>query len=339
MNGPAVLGDKPLRIGFAGAGAISVYHLAGWKQTENIEVVAVCDPIREKAEARAREFAIRRVYTDFAEMLDAEQPDAVDIATPVATHAPLTRLAADRAIHVMCQKPMTPTVAEAEALVEYVGDRVRFMVHENFRFRPHYVEVKHWLVEGRLGQVQHARMIVRGESMVSTAGGTPPLLKRQPYLQSFPRLLIFEALIHHLDTLRCLLGPISVEWARVDKVNASLAGEDVALIALRSARGATVVVDGNISAAGYPPMPVDRLEIIGSRGTLILDVDRLYLVGKESAAIHVDVTKNYQACFTAAIRHFVAGLRTGAPFQTDRLDNLETLRLMESAYIAAGVKG
>jgi predicted dehydrogenase len=44
--------------------------------------VAICDPVREKAEARAREFGIARVYSDFAEMLDQERPDAVDIATP-----------------------------------------------------------------------------------------------------------------------------------------------------------------------------------------------------------------------------------------------------------------
>jgi predicted dehydrogenase len=49
--------------------------------------VAICDPVRAKAEARSNEFGNARVYTDFAEMLDREKPDAVDIATPVATHA------------------------------------------------------------------------------------------------------------------------------------------------------------------------------------------------------------------------------------------------------------
>jgi hypothetical protein len=49
------------------------------------------------------------------------------------------------------------------------------------------------------------------------------------------------------------------------------------------------------------------------------------------------MAKNYQICFTSAIEDFVHGLRTGQPFQTDRLDNLETLALMESCYVAAGV--
>ena len=50
------------------------------------------------------------------------------------------------------------------------------------------------------------------------------------------------------------------------------------------------------------------------------------------------VGKNYQVCFSSAVREFVHGIRSGNPFPTDRLDNLETLKLMESCYVAAGVK-
>lgn len=161
------LGDRPLRIAFAGAGMISHFHLTGWKQTPNVEIVAVCDPVLPKAQARAREFGIQRIYTDFTEMLERERPDAVDIATPVGTHAHLTRIAADHGVHVSCQKPMTPTVAEAEALICDVGERVRFMIHENFRFRPHYLEARKWIAEGRLGEIRQARLVVRSGGMLS----------------------------------------------------------------------------------------------------------------------------------------------------------------------------
>ena len=56
----------------------------------------------------------------------------------------------------MLQKPMTETVAEAEALVGDVAERVRFMVHENYRFRPHYMTVRRWIAEGRIGRPRHA---------------------------------------------------------------------------------------------------------------------------------------------------------------------------------------
>jgi len=60
------------------------------------------------------------------------------------------------------------------------------------------------------------------------------------------------------------------------KVNKSLAGEDVAVTLMRG-RGDPTVMDGNISAPGYGPMPADRLEITGTKGTLIYDRERLTL--------------------------------------------------------------
>jgi len=331
------MNDK-LRVGLAGAGAISQYHFVGWAGMLDAQVVAVCDVDETRARAKAASFGIQATYPDFSAMIERESLDAVDIVTPVGTHAALTRMAADAGLHVSCQKPLTPTVREAEELISYVGDRVRFMVHENYRFRPHYVRIREWLDEGRIGDITHARMVVRSQGMIEANGVAPFILNRQPYLRDFKRLLVFEVLIHHLDVLRALLGPLEVASARVARVNQDLAGEDVALICLAGRNGLTAVVDGNASAPGYGPLPSDRLEIIGTRATLLFEGDRLCLVGSGEPPVVFDLAKNYQSCFTAAIGNFVRGIRDGTPFATDRLDNLETLRLMESCYVAAGVK-
>ncbi len=329
--------DK-LRVGLAGAGAISQYHLVGWSQTPDAKLMAICDVDEAKARAKAQAFNIPKVYIDFRAMIEQEKLDAVDIVTPVGSHAPLTRLAADAGLHVCCQKPLTPTVKEAEELIAYVGDRVRFMVHENYRFRPHYVRVKQWLDDGRVGEILHARMVVRSQSMIEVNGVPPFLLNRQPYLKDFRRLLIFEVLIHNLDALRALLGPLKVVATQIARVNKELAGEDVAVILMRGRGELGAVLDGNISAPGYGPLPVDRLEIMGSKGTLIYDRDRLYMASSDALPELFDLAKNYQVCFSSAVREFVNGIRSGKPFPTDRLDNLETLRLMESCYVSAGVK-
>lgn len=330
------LGDRPLRVGIAGAGAISRYHLTGWRALPGVELVAICDPDEAKAASHAAEFGIPTRYADFAEMLAHERLDAVDIITPVGTHAPLTRLAADAGVHVCCQKPLCATVAEAIDLIRDVGERVRFMVHENYRYRPHYATMRQWLAEGRIGHPTAARMTVRGACTYTGDATEPFLLKRQPYLRTFPRLLVFEVLIHQLDALRVLLGPLKVEHCMLGKVNPELAGEDVALAMLSGADGLTCLLDGNISAPGYTPLPVDRLEITGTQATLVFDRDRLWLEGRPDTLVTFDLAKNYQVCFSAAVADFVNGLRTGTPFQTDRLDNLETLRLMEACYVAAG---
>lgn len=327
-----------MRVAIAGAGAISEFHLKGWQAQEDVELCAICDPDEGRAKNRASEFGIAEVYTDVETMLDSVKPDAVDIITPVATHAPLVRLAADRGIQVMCQKPMTPTVAEADALIAEVGDRVRFMVHENYRFRPHFAEVADRVRNGEVGKVRHARLTVRSSSLFDYPGKTPFLLGRQPYLADFERLLVFEVLIHHLDALRSILGEMTVESAALDQINPDLKGEDAALISLKTESGALVLIDANVSALGYPPLPTDRLEIMGDADTLILDRDTLRLLSREEPVTVHDLAANYQACFTGAVSEFVNGLRTGAPFATDRNDNVKTLRLMESVYRVAGYK-
>ncbi len=301
-------------------------------------VVAICDVDDAKARAKAQAFDIANVYTDFRTMIEREKLDAVDIVTPVGTHAPLTRLAADAGLHVCCQKPLTPTVREAEELIAYVGERVRFMVHENYRFRPHYAMIREWLEQGRVGKITQARMTVRCQGMMEVGGVPPFLLNRQPYLKDFTRLLIFEVLIHNLDAMRVLLGPLEVIAAQVAKVNPELAGEDAAVVLLQGADGLTAVLDGNISAPGYGPLPTDRVEIMGTRGTLVFDRDRLTMAGSDEPPVVFDLAKNYQICFSSAVREFVNGIRTGGPFPTDRLDNLETLKLMEACYVAASVK-
>lgn len=337
MSAVTPYGSGPLRVALVGAGMISLYHLRAWRNA-GVPVVAVCDIDRQKATARAAEFGIGRVYDDPAAIFADAGFEIVDIAASVSAHAAVTRLAAERGVHVMLQKPMTETAAEAEALVEHVGTRVRFMVHENYRFRPHYMTVRRWIAEGRIGVPRHAAISCRGSGLCPRESTVPFLIERQPYLAGFRRNLVFETMIHHLDVLRCLCGPLRVVAARLNRLADGLPGEDTAAILLEGEDGFIATCDGSICAPGYPPLHGDRLEIIGTRGTIVMDYNRIFLVGAETEAEEVDLIGRYQECFDAAIADFVRGLRNGIPFETDRLDNLETMRLMESVYRAAGVE-
>ena len=111
----------------------------------------------------------------------------------------------------------------------------------------------------------------------------------------------------------------------------------MASILMEGPEGLIASADGCICAPGYPPLHGDRLEIVGTSGTVIMDFNRVFLVGAEDAAEQVDLIGRYQECFDHAIQAFVSGVRDGTAFETDRLDNLETLRLMERVYAAAGV--
>jgi D-apiose dehydrogenase len=328
----------PLRVALAGAGMISWYHLTAWKNAgPRVRVVAVADPDPARARARADEFGIPRVYPDAGSMLGTEGIDALDVASPRETHAAWVEAAAVRGIDVLCQKPLTPTLAEAEALVERVGSRVRLMVHENWRFRPWYRDLRRWIADGLLGEIDLARLATISSGFLPDADGRRPALIRQPFMARERRLMIAEVLIHHLDTMRFLCGPLRVLGARASRTLPDVVGETFAAIFMETASGAPASVMGTMAAPGYPSRTPDRLELIGRHASAVLADNELRLLGPHPRVERYDPDHGYQASFDGVIAHFVDCLTSGAPFETGPADNLETLRLVEHAYWAAGL--
>jgi predicted dehydrogenase len=327
-----------LRVALAGAGMISRHHLIAWSRRADARVTAICDPDRDRAAGRAAEFGIAAVHDSLAALLAAEPVDAVDVASPRETHAALVRLAAARGLPVLCQKPLTPTLAEGVALVGEVAGRCRLMVHENWRFRPWYRQVGAWLADGTLGEPRSCRLSMLCSGLLPDAAGRRPALERQPFMAAEERMLIAEALIHHLDVVRWLTGPLRVVAARAARACEGVRGESLATILLETAAGLPVVVEGNMASAGFSPRTQDRLTLIGSRASALLEDAELRLLGPAPQTRSWDVAEAYQESFDATIAHFVDSLAQGTPFETDAADNLETLRLVEHAYWAAGLQ-
>ena len=312
---------------------VTRHHLIAWSRIPSVEVVAIYNRHLNKAISRAAEFGIPKMYSDVAVMLDQEKPDALDIAVAVEVHSEFARMAAERGIHILCQKPMAPSFPEAEKLIADVGGRVRFMVHENWRFRPQYRQAAMWIAERKIGSINEFRFLTRSSGLLTrTESGRPFALERQPFMAHMLRFLILELLIHHLDTIRFLVGEMRVVCARTAHISPEVIGEDVAVILLSAEKGAIGTVSGNFSAAGTSSLPQDRLELIGDRGSMIFDKDTLTLVGETNETVRFNLEEAYQSSYDNAIAHFVEAMRTGRPFETDCLDNLKTLRLVDDAY-------
>ena len=114
-------------------------------------------------------------------------------------------------------------------------------------------------------------------------------------------------------------------------------GDTLATIFMEASAGAPVVLAGSFVAPGFGVVVSDRLELIGTRASVILDSDELKLLGADKLTKIYDMKKEYQTCFDAAIDHFVECVRMGKPFESDARDGLETLRLAEDAYKAANL--
>ena len=323
------------RIGLVGAGWVAPHHLKAWQQLRGrASVMAIADPAVEIARARAEAFGVPAVYPSAEAMLEHEALDVLDVASPRETHAPICRLGAERGIPIICQKPLAPTFAEAEALAADVGSRARLMVHENWRFRPHYRRIAAWLREGRIGRIRTATMTLLTSGLVVDGSGRAPALERQPMFATLDRLLVMEVIIHHVDTLRFLLGELALRGASLGRSCALVRGEDRVSMLMTTASGGAVTLVGDFVAHGQPPTLRDRLQVLGTAGAIVLDGGRLFLIRDQQVEeeVAIDLAADYDASYLGALTHFLDRLDDGGAFETSTQDNLETLRIVEQVY-------
>lgn len=113
--------DKKLKVGIIGCGGIANgKHLPALSKVSEVEMVAFCDIIRERAENAKKEYGTTdaKVYTDYKELISDKSIDVVHICTPNKSHAPITIDSLESGKHVMCEKPMAKTAAEAKMMLE-----------------------------------------------------------------------------------------------------------------------------------------------------------------------------------------------------------------------------
>jgi predicted dehydrogenase len=124
---------------------------------ENGVLAAVCDVDAERAREAGERWGVRW-YTDYRAMLAGPLLDAVMVLTPTHRHAEAVVAAAHAGKHVYCEKPMAPTVEEADAMIAATRENnVKLMLAFMKRFNPSYQWVKQLIDEGRLGKVFEAR--------------------------------------------------------------------------------------------------------------------------------------------------------------------------------------
>lgn len=146
--------NPPLKVAVAGIGFIGQIHIESLRRLPGIEVVALSHSSQASAEAKAREAHVPLAYSDFDTMLSEVRPDCVHIATPNNLHYPMAKKALSAGIHVVCEKPLAMTVAEAGELLALANEqRVVHAVHFNVRYYPLVREMKRLREKGCLGAV------------------------------------------------------------------------------------------------------------------------------------------------------------------------------------------
>jgi D-apiose dehydrogenase len=327
----------PLRAGLIGCGYISQQHIPAWQASPDAELVAICDADRARAQERAQQFGISAVYEDVETMLTAEQLDCVDIATRPESHKALATLAAERAVNVLCQKPLASTVAEGREIAGICARAgVRFMVLEMWRHVPAIKDIKQHLDADLIGPVHSMRLLGHRRPM----NREYPVDANQPYFADMPRLLVYEMMIHYIDGIRYLMGDIESVYARIARVNPLIAGEDHALVVFGHTNGAYSSVDCSWASPAdkKPRMGAGDMLLEGRDGSLHLDPfeAELRLVRLDGTVTVLEQYEGgpgaYQAAFDSCIGDFAASIRFGRPFLSPGSDNLKTLAATLAAY-------
>ena len=320
-----------LRVGLLGAGMVAEYHIEGWRRCPDARIVGVADPDRVRATARAAEAGVE-AFRSLSEMRQACALDAVDIVAPPAAHAALIDEAIAAGFHVQCQKPLAPSYDEAHAIVSKLPPAPRVMLHENWRWRAPYRALKAGLLSGEIARPDNFAMRVESAGLIAQPDGTYPALERQAFFSTLDRFVVIEVLVHHLDVLSFLLGPIEIRSAELRRRCAAIRGEDYAHIEL-TAGGIPGTLTGDFCLPAAQGRPSDNLTFEGRESVQM----REWTLTKEGRQLcAVDPTEGYLGSYASAIAHFAKALAKDAPFETPASRGLELLNLVEAVYAKAG---
>lgn len=147
-----------LKVGVIGVGGIVKTHMPGWAASGVTEVVAGCDVREDALRIWGQQFDIRKLVTDWRELVTDPDIDIIDVCTPNNYHAPITIAALDAGKHVLCEKPLAATPAEIRQMIA-ARDRSgkMLMTAQHFRFRGASKAMKAEIQTGVLGDIYHAR--------------------------------------------------------------------------------------------------------------------------------------------------------------------------------------
>ena len=257
-----------MKYALIGCGRISTNHIKA-AVNNNLEIAAVCDIIPEKMDAllarhclEADKTIVR--YTDYVKMLDEVKPTLVSIATESGIHARIALDCIDRGIHVIIEKPMAMSMADADEIIrrsEAKGVKV-CACHQN-RFNIAVQKTRQALEAGRFGRLSHGSIHVRwnrDQNYYDQASW------RGTWAQDGGCLM--NQCIHGIDLLRWMLGDEVEEVYGTTRrqFHDYLEAEDVGMAVVKFKNGAVATIEGTTNV--YPRNLEETLFIFGEKGTV-----------------------------------------------------------------------
>jgi len=314
-----------------GAGGISGVWLKALL-TEHVHVPAVVDLDLTAARRRVAEFALEaEASTDFRAALRKHKPDfVVDLTVPEA-HCPVTCTALKAGCHVIGEKPMASTLAEARRMVRAAERTGRlYMVSQSRRWNPRHQVVQRAIAEGRIG----ALTTVNCDFYIGARFGG--------FRDQMPSPLILDMAIHQFDLARYMTGcdPLAA-YAREFNPKGSWYGGDPAASCIFDMTGGVIFTfRGSWCAAGCPTSWNGNWRFVGDMGTILYDYDQeprgQVVAGSEGFMrplkdLEMPAPSLEHTDMHGALCEMLESLRTGKVPQTECHDNIKSLAMVFAA--------
>jgi len=320
-----------LRGAVIGCGYISEFHLRGWARIPEVEIVALADPDRSRAEQRRDAYAPgARVSESLEAVLAREKLDFVDLVTPPERHREQCLRVKAAGLHLVCQKPLCGDLGEARALVrEFSGYPRLFCVHENHVFRPWFRTVLEEHRKGALGRIRWVRL-----------EQNDPALPPQDFCRASEKGVLLLYGVHLVDMVRALLGvPLRVD-ARLRHVSPGIRGESMAHVMFEYP-DATAVVDVAWKDGGFGQ---GGALVLGDRGEAFYEgtmtrggAARLRIASGQATLVDQARASldDYVESFYLFERAFADAMGGKGTAPQPAAENLATLEMTFAAYAAA----
>jgi len=253
---------RTLRFGLIGCGRVAPRHAASIVDLPQAELVAVADVIESRARRFAAEYGAQACYTDYRALLARPDIDIVSVCTPSGLHAPMTLDALAAGKHVIVEKPIALSTADADRMIAAAraAGRKLCVILQN-RYNPPMQEAYHAIRAGKLGRLYLGSATVRW-------------YRPQEYYEdgwhgtwAMDGGALMNQSIHHVDALAWLMGqPVESVFAYTATLAHQMEAEDVGVAVLRFAGGALATIEG--STLTYPQNLEGSVAIFGERGSI-----------------------------------------------------------------------
>ncbi len=259
MNKPIT--ERKINIALLGCGRISYKHLEAIDQIENLNLVAVCDIIEERAREKGQQYNVDW-YVNYEEMLDRKDIDLVSIATPSGDHPEHGILAARHGYHIIVEKPMGITLEAVDRFIHTCDtNNVQHFVVKQNRLNTTMQLLKKAIDKGRFGKIYMIQSNVfwqRPQKYYDMAKwrGT----------WEFDGGAFMNQASHYVDALTWLIGPVDYVMADTSTMARKIETEDTGSAIIRFRNG--VIGNMNVTMLTYPKNFEGSITVLGENGTV-----------------------------------------------------------------------